>query len=161
MIRIETLAENQTLIPIVANSWIREFNYLHPTRTKAQVLEKLQQHINTNKLPICYVLFKENKFIGTASLRPLDISSYTHVSPWLGAVIIEPEFRNQGLGTYFVQEVMDRAKRLHKDIWYLWTPDRETFYAKMGWKKIDEVDYNQTHGTVMQLNLTEKSNHEK
>lgn len=149
--QLDYLVNHDNLLNSVAQLGQLEFGYLNPGQTLEDRLKKLKLHLNTNSLPITFVAFHEGEFIGTTSLRVTDIHSYTQVSPWLGSVIIVPEKRNQGFGTLLVEETMKKAIQLGIDTWYLYTPNRESFYAKMGWKKIDLVTHNQTPGVVMKF----------
>lgn len=151
MFELDYLANHPELIQPVAELGQLEFGYLNPGRTIENRLESLKKHLNYDQLPIAFVGFKDGKFIGTASLRITDIDSYTHVTPWLGGVIVVPEMRNQGVGTWLVEETMKQALNLGVHTWYLYTPNRETFYAKMGWKTIDKTSHNNVPGVVMQF----------
>ncbi len=147
--KLVTLKQRQDLLPIIANWWYQEFGYLNPERTMVEASEELITFLNTDRLPVCYLLLKNNNLVGTASLTAIDIESYDSVSPWLASVIISPQYRGQGMGTLLVQEVMKAAKKLHAGHWYLYTPDRESFYERMGWEKIDKTDYNGVTGVIM------------
>lgn len=92
-----------------------------------------------------------NVFAGTVSLRETDIDSYTKVSPWLRSVVIVPEFRNQGIGSWMVQEVMQFAAKLRIGDWYLYTPNKENFYANLGWRTIDKTCHQNVPGVIMHI----------
>ena len=151
LLTLKLLAQHLEFISEIVSWKIKEFNYLNPDRTNVDVLKSVQQHLNINKLPITYVLLLNNKIIGTASLRPIDLETYQQVTPWLGSVIIATEYRNQGIGTYMINAIMKEAFKFGHKKWYLYTADRASFYEEMGWQKIDETSCNGVIGDVMLL----------
>lgn len=150
---LDYLANHTELVEPITELAHAEFSYLNPGRSIQARKERIIQHLNHDKLPIAFVLFKNHDFAGTISLREVDIDSYSHVSPWLGSVIIVPHMRGQGLGSWMVAEAMKHAMNLGINKWYLFTPDRESFYAKLGWQTIDKVVHQNIPGVVMSIVL--------
>ncbi len=62
-------------------------------------------------MPTTFVALKDGKPAGSASLVNLDLSSRQELSPWLAAVYVSPEHRNQGIGAALVNRVVDEARR--------------------------------------------------
>lgn len=150
-IKLCFLKDHQGLIPEIAKWSIKEFGYLNPGKTVDDAINKLNMHLNTDTVPICFVLLNDNKLIATAALRKIDIDTYQSVSPWLGSVMVDEQCRGKGIGSLLVKLVMTEAEKIYKGSWYLYTPDRENFYTNLGWEKIDKTNYNNVPGVVMQL----------
>lgn len=45
--------------------------------------------------------------------------------------------------------VEEKAVELGFDTLYLWTPDKEHFYARLGWTVIDRTEYRNENAVVM------------
>lgn len=155
MLELKHLANHPELVQTVAELGHHEFSYLNPNRTLESRIESVKKHLNVDELPITFVAFNKGKFIGTTSLRKIDIDTYDSVTPWLGSVIIIPEMRNQGFGSWLVTETMNEALKLGINKWYLYTPNRESFYLKLGWKTIDTHSHNNVLGVIMQFEKKE------
>lgn len=151
MFKLDYLVNHPEHIQRVAELGLQEFGYLNPGQTLADRIIKVQSHLHDTQLPMTLVALQDNQVIGTTSLREYDIDCYRHVSPWLGSVIVVPELRNKGVGTQLVQETMKLAMKMDIPVWYLYTPNRENFYARMGWKTIDTATHNSVAGVIMQL----------
>ena len=75
------------------------------------------------------------------------------MSPWLASVFVSPENRGKGVGSKLVIRVMEKAKEAGIPVLYLFTPDKEGFYQKLGWQTISKEAYRGQLVTVMQVNL--------
>lgn len=65
------------------------------------------------------------EFIGTVSLRPHDLDSHHHLTPWLASVVVSPDFRRQGIGEKLVAEVEKKAAEMGIKKLYLLPPIRK------------------------------------
>ncbi len=140
-------------IPLLARWHHDQWSYLSPSTTIQQRIERL--HENTGKLcvPTTFVALKDGKPAGSASLVNLDLSSRQELSPWLAAVYVSPEHRNQGIGAALVNRVVDEARSLSIPTLYLYTPDKMRFYARLGWTVRETIAYRGLMMTVMQIDL--------
>lgn len=145
------LINHPALLQPVVELGLQTFGYLNPGQTFEMREALIKKCLNTDKLPITFVAFENDQLIGTTTLHPTDLPTYTKVSPWLASVIIHPAMRQQGMGSWMVQETMKKAAALGISTWYLYTPDRESFYARMGWKSIDTTVYNEVPGVIMRF----------
>jgi N-acetylglutamate synthase-like GNAT family acetyltransferase len=71
------------------------------------------------------------------------------LTPWLAAVYIKTDCRGLGIGSQLVQALMDEAKILGLERFYLFTPNRASFYARLGWQVLEETAYRGEQVTVM------------
>ncbi len=84
---------------------------------------KLETFKNTNKIPVNFVAFEEEKLVGTFNIMPFDPPNRKDLSPWFA------------------------SNKL-----YLCTPNRQQMYAKLGWKPIDQVEFRDETVTIMEVN---------
>ena len=87
------------------------------------------------------------KSAGTASIYVHDMDTRPDLSPWLAAVYVAPAYRKQGIGSALVKAVESAAQQIQIARLYLFTPDQEHFYARLGWSVLERVEYR--HQTVV------------
>jgi N-acetylglutamate synthase-like GNAT family acetyltransferase len=71
------------------------------------------------------------------------------LSPWLASVYVPLKFRGRGIGTNLCSRVVSEATLMGYLTVYLFTPNRETFYAYQGWKVLERTIYRDKEATVM------------
>ncbi|MCP6582456.1 GNAT family N-acetyltransferase, partial [Klebsiella pneumoniae] len=57
-----------------------------------------------------FVLFDDDRPVGTAGLMRGDLESRPDLTPWLGGLYVEPAFRSRGHATTLVRQVEDAAR---------------------------------------------------
>ena len=115
------------------------------------VKEKLKTFKNIDKLPINYVALKGGNLVGTFNLMLSDPPERKDLSPWFGSLYVDPNYRNQGIGTFLLKFAVSRAKELGIQKLYLCTPTKQKMYAKSGWQPIDEVGFRDETVTIMEI----------
>jgi len=140
-------------IPLLAAWHHAQWSYLSPSTTVEQRIARLRE--NTGKLcvPTTFVALHGGKPAGSASLVNLDMSTHQQLSPWLAAVYVSPEHRRHGIGAALVNRVVDEARALSIARLYLYTPDKQRFYTRLGWYEMETLHYRGYMMTVMQIDL--------
>lgn len=119
----------------VYDEWLRGL----PDITPAVVAARFATHLNRESIPLTMIALRGTTMIATASMYIDDLPERADLSPWLAAVYVAPAERGCGLGSRIVAAVEATAWRLGIVRLHLFTPDREHFYARMGWETIDHV----------------------
>jgi GNAT superfamily N-acetyltransferase len=102
-------------------------------------------HLNRDRIPLTLIAFLDGQPAGTASIYVHDLEVRPDLTPWLAAVYVAPPYRKQGIGSELVKAVESTAQKLRIDRLYLFTPDQELFYTRLGWSVLERVEYwNQT-----------------
>ncbi len=149
MLTISLLKDCPQHLPLVA-CWIYdEWGYLIQDLTMKQVEARLQNHLNGDLIPLTVVGIQDHFPVGTASLMIEDMSSRLDLSPWLASVYVLPEYRKQGIGSQLVSAVEEIGQRLGFQKLYLFTPDQERFYARLGWVVFDHAEYRGQQVVIM------------
>jgi len=154
IMKIAYLADHPEHVSTVA-SWIfHEWDYLTPGVTLEQVEAKFQGHLSRDSIPLTLIALADagqytGSLVGTASLLVHDLATRTDLSPWLACVYVPPAQRNQGIGTRIVQAIARVAQRLRVGRLYLFTPDRERFYVRLGWRVVDRAEYHDQPVAIM------------
>jgi N-acetylglutamate synthase-like GNAT family acetyltransferase len=89
--------------------------------------------------------------LGSASLVPQDLQVRQELSPWMATVFVAPEYRKNGVGSTLVNRVVQEAGRLNTETVYLFTPDKEKFYAALGWLVIERILYRGEQQSIMKI----------
>jgi N-acetylglutamate synthase-like GNAT family acetyltransferase len=154
--KIESLEHHPHHIPALAAWHHNQFGYLNPSVAIEQRIEKLAVSAQTGKLPFTLVALEDNCLIGAASLLPKTII-HPHLSPWLSSVYVAPEFRCKGIGSMLTQQVVAEAAKMGIDKMYLFTPNAEALYARLGWNVVDHAEHQGHRLTIMSIGTSPQS----
>jgi GNAT superfamily N-acetyltransferase len=156
-VTIGYLADHPDDVLAVA-AWLHdEWGWLTPGSTLAARLAKLRGHCNRDRLPIALVAHaaagEGNELLGTASLRAADMDSRPALTPWLAWVYVTPQARGRGVGAALVRAIETLAGAREFTRLYLYTPDKQAFYAKLGWAEREWTHYRERLVVVMERTL--------
>ena len=149
----EYLADHQDLIPTLAEWHHLQFRHLSPGSTIERCASGLQSQPGQRQIPTTVVALAEGQPLGSASLVAQDMALRPELSPWLATVIVAPEFRRQGVGSSLVLRIIEEARALGVHRLHLYTPDKEGFYARLGWRTLEHVEYRDHHVAVMAFDI--------
>lgn len=150
---IVPLAARPDLVPLVAEWGHATWGHLAPGDTAAKRAERLKRHLQVDAVPSTIVaLDAAGTPIGSAALLAHDIDGDPR-GPWLASVYVVPERRGEGFGKAVVGAIEASAARAGIGLLYLFTPDKMSFYAGLGWTAIESLDHRGEHITVMTKRL--------
>ncbi len=130
-----------------------EWSYLNPGSSVEKRIEKMRTYLGENLIPTMLIAVEGNDVLGSAALIASDMDTKPELSPWLANVYVRADKRGLGVGAKLVKSVMDLAKQNQLPRIYLFTPDQENFYAKMGWQTLSKENYRNSLVTIMQLDF--------
>ncbi len=151
--KIEYLADHQSLIPTLAEWFYAEWSHLHPGKSREDIQHIISLRINRDKVPMTLVALQENELIGSVSLKIYDMDNRPELTPWLASLYVREDCRGRGIGSKLVTAIEDRSRVLGVKILYLFTPASEAYYAKRGWQVMERVLYHTFPVTLMSKNL--------
>jgi GNAT superfamily N-acetyltransferase len=140
-------------IDLLAKWQHEEWRYLNPNGTVEKRAEKMLHYLGAESIPSAYVAKINQELTGSASIVKFDMDTHRELSPWLASVFVSPDHRNKGVGTALVRHVMDQAKLNSIKTLYLFTPDKEKFYRKLGLAVLCKEEYRGYPVTIMSVNL--------
>ena len=155
LFNIQLLADCKEHIPALSQLWFDELGQKwipNASIERAQVV--YQTHLNKDQLPLTWVAIYQDHPIGMVSLRSND-GIREGLMPWLGSLIIHPDYRRQKIGEKLIEVTKENAKKMGYQTLYLFALDLTipTWYTKLGWESIG-VDQLYHHPvTVMKINL--------
>lgn len=154
--RIEYLADHPTLVSTLARWHHAEWQYLDanvPLERRAAALARHRRH----QVPTTVVALAQDTLLGSASLIAHDMDTRPSLTPWLASVYVAPEYRCHGIGSALVKRVCHEAGEIGFERVYLFTPDRERFYTRLGWTTIERTLYRGYRQVVMAFLLPSPS----
>jgi N-acetylglutamate synthase-like GNAT family acetyltransferase len=144
------LAEHPEFIPTLAVWHHNQWAYLNPDGSVEKRIASLKAELESDGIPKTFVAVSGNTLLGSASLIPHDMETRMELSPWLASVFVAPELRKRGVGSALVQHVIQEARSLGWRTIYLFTmPDKESFYARLGWSLMEKTDYHGHRVVIM------------
>lgn len=140
---------------ITIAKWIfSEWGHIKPENSLETTIALLKGRCG-DMIPSMYVAEVDNMPVGTASLIECDMEIRQQYTPWLASVYVDANWRNQGIGSQIVGHVENEAKNHKVKKLYLFTPNRQKMYFRLGWQQIEELEY-KGHNlvTIMMKDLT-------
>ena len=148
-IEIKYLPREEGLIRRVAAWMFTEFGPHNPEATSEGTLALVRERVESRRVPLCLVAFREGAPVGTASIFWDDMRTHPELQPWLGDLVVPPEHRRQGIGTALFQRAEEEFQRLHVKTGYLFTWDHEPLYLRLGWQTIKQERYRNDLVSIM------------
>jgi predicted N-acetyltransferase YhbS len=106
--------------------------------TVADLAAHLHTATDTKKIPLCLIALIGDKLVGTVNLIENDDTKRAHLKPWLAAMVVQAEFRGQGIGSKLVTALLLEARAMQIETLYFGT-DGPAFYTRLGAVKHEEV----------------------
>jgi N-acetylglutamate synthase-like GNAT family acetyltransferase len=153
-VRIEYLGDNAALIPTLAQWHYKEWSHFNPDRSIEQYIARLQSHQGRKQIPTTFVALSGGILMGCSSLVAYDMDIHMELSPWLASLYVVPIYRSRGVGSALVHRVIKEAVALGVETLYLFTPDREGFYIRLGWSTVERSEYRGYEVAIMALEIT-------
>ena len=150
---LTNLAAAPELVPLLAEWHHRQFGYLARAASLEQRIRRLQTHLGNAELPTTFVAWVDGTPVGCASLVVNDMGILPTWTPWLAGVYVLPAHRSAGIGRQLVRRVMDAAAAQGFRRCYLYTQDRESLYAALGWQTLFRRLYRGYEMTIMAVDL--------
>lgn len=119
-----------------------------------RAIERFKLHLNEETLPLTFVALDGDKPVGMCSLREND-GIRPDLTPWLGSLIVDPEYQGQGIAQQLMDTVKAKAQTLHFNQCFLFAFDSKIpdYYARHGWSKIGMDEFQDKPVTVMEIKL--------
>ena len=133
---IDYLADRIDHLTTLAGWHFDAFGYLNPGNTSERYVERLEQSLRRDDMPMTVVAIRANRVLGSASLVRKTIT-HPHLTPWLSSVFVAPDQRGEGLGSALVSRIESEAARLGFGHLHLFTPRSEGLYARLGWSLVE------------------------
>ncbi len=151
MMYIAYIKDHPETLPVVARWIFDEWGDLCPGSTLETFIEHLQENCHDDQVPLTLIALLDGEVVGTASLIEYDMDTRHDLTPWLASVYVTPAQRGKGFGTKLVQAIVAKAREFKVPKLYLFTPDQEHFYRRLGWQPQEYTDYRGHNVVIMQI----------
>ena len=151
--QISYLADYPHFASSLALLLVEHWRSITPEQTLESRTARLLAHCNRDVLPIAWVAHEGEQPLGTAALRVHDLPGREDLTPWLGGVFVAPEYRKRGIGAALCVRVEEEArKRGYREL-YLFTLDKQDWYASFGWDAPQPATWREHPGVIMHKSL--------
>ena len=141
-------------IPTLAAWHHAAWSHLNPGDSIESRIERMRQrYLGAEPLPAMFVWVEGDAVLGSAALVACDMDTRPELTPWLASVYVSDAHRRRGIGAALVRTVTAKARELGFPELFLFTPDKEDFYAGLGWRIFAKELYRGDHVTVMTIVL--------
>lgn len=133
-----------------AARWIyREWARFESAATWAQNRQDIARALDPSvRVPKFFGARMGGELAGIASIVPQDLPTRPDLGPWLANVLVQPRWRQRGIGSALVRHVMDYAAPLQMPL-YLYTFDQVDLYRRLGWQTLGQDTYLERPITLM------------
>ncbi|HEX4629953.1 MAG TPA: GNAT family N-acetyltransferase [Chthoniobacterales bacterium] len=152
-VRISYLVDHPEYVPQLAQWLFEQWGAILGEETPAARIKKLQTHLNRDELPIAWVAHANGQVLGTAALRVHDLEDREDLTPWLGGVLVGPQFRGRGIGEALCAAVEEQARSRGIDTLYLFTLNLQAWYSGQDWRPLAPCVWHEQPGTIMSKQL--------
>ena len=137
------------------SKWHRDqWHNILPNFTLESYAEFLSSHYRRGGVPTMFVAADDGKVIGTAALEDDDMDTHPALSPWIASLYVDVKYRKKGVGAALVNRVIEEARSAGVKKLYLFTPDREHYLGRFGWRMLFKELYYGEMESVMVLDIS-------
>ncbi len=154
-ITIGYLADYPEWVPVITGWFYDQWYdlYVNRSMTLKDAESSIAERCNYDKIPLTLVSVKNDKVIGTICLKQFDMDTRKDLSPWLAGLYVATEHRCNGVGSLLVEGLIEKTIALDISKLYLYTPDAEDFYRKLGWQTLEQTEYLEHKVTILAKSL--------
>ncbi len=150
---ISYLADRPELARQLIPGLLEHWRFIAPEATWESRVERFRALENRDALPIGWIAHEGARAVGTAALRVTDLAGRDDLTPWLGGVYVEPSDRGRGIASLLCGVVERKARELQFRRLYLFTLDRQSLYARLGWRTLEPAVWHGHGATIMVKDL--------
>lgn len=140
-VTLSRLADHAELLPILEAWFASEWPSWYGLGGRGNAKKDLLSYSNRGCLPVGLVALRGNELCGIAALKSEPFPSHPHLSPWVGAALVDPSLRRQGIGAKLIQGLESEAKVLGYRRAYCATGSAASLLERCNWRLIERVQH--------------------
>ena len=149
---IRFLADAPGHVDTLAGWHHAQWGALYDDWSRADAAAELRRHVACRGRPTTLVLVDGGTLLGSVSLVDEDAPELAdRGDAWLASLYVVPEARGHGHGARLAQALVEHAAACGIQTLWLFTPEHEGFYARLGWQRIGTARLRGTDVTLMQI----------
>lgn len=150
---IERLTPDASLLSVVSAWTYGAWGPLNPEKDSAAWQADIAADAGSGGVPSVFVAQRAGRAVGTASLVARDMTIRPALTPWLASVFVPSAERGRGIASALVRRVENEARADGITRFYLYTPDQQRLYARLGWRTSESLIYRGEQVTIMTRDL--------
>ena len=154
MIKIDLLKNHPNAIPALAKIWHEVLGKIWMPEIGIEEIESLSYAELNSDMPLTYIALNGEIPVGSCTLE-LNGGIRPDLGPWIGDLVVAPDYQKQGIGKMLLDVAVEKAKELGFEKLYLFAfdPAISAYYQRLGWKKIGIDEFKSRPVTVMEVGL--------
>lgn len=149
---IEPLARHAHLIEDIALTLHAEWGDLPPWNTQAKIRERLAFGASKSIFPRTLIGVDDTgAWLATGCVKLHELDHHPDKLHWIGEILVRPAHRGRGLGSKLTCALSDYAFEHGASQLFLYTPDQQPLYARLGWREVCQETVNQECVSIMAL----------
>lgn len=158
LMRLDLLKNQPQVLPQLAQWLYEEWQSYDASLTLDKLIQSFSERLNSDQIPITFVVLKEGEPIGCISLKEQsspEFSDFPQNSLWMGSLQVIPEERNQGIGQELLKFSTTIARSFGYETLYFYTSKsiNVEWYVKRGASVIEMRLFRDHMITIMQIHL--------
>lgn len=147
-IHIDYLADHPEALPTLERLFRAEWADYYGPSGPGNARQDLLAYSSRGQLPVGVVAFVGSRPCGVAALKADSIATHQHLTPWIGAGMVAPEFRRHGIGARLASALEDVARELGFPTIYSGTSTADSLLVREGWQLMEVVEH---HGEPLSI----------
>lgn len=151
--KIQLLSEASSFAAQTAHLLFREWSALPAWSNQSAILQRLNARNDSAHSEFTLVAEHADKVIATSSVIRYELNDALAREYWLGEVVTDSAFRGQGIAKSLISRCVTLAKQNGIKALWLYTPDQQAFYQRLGWQAVEQRVIADEEVTLMVLSL--------
>jgi GNAT superfamily N-acetyltransferase len=151
---INLLKNHPQTIPQLAKIWHELLGKIWMPELGIEEIEALYYEELTQNMPVTYIALHGSIPVASFTLQLKD-EIRPDLGPWIGDLVVDPNYQKQGIGKMLIGAAMGQAKELGFEKLYVFAfdPTIPEYYQRLGWKKTSMDEFKGHPVTVMEIEL--------
>lgn len=150
--RIEELSRHPHLVDAIVSTLHESWGDLPPWAETGKVRERLVAGAAQATFPRTLVAVSDDgNLAATGSVKLFELPTQPDKVHWIGEIFVLPEYRGRGLGTRMTKSLSHYAFSNGVSQLFLYTPDQQSLYARLGWEEVSQEIVNKETVSIMAL----------
>ncbi|KQO77552.1 GNAT family N-acetyltransferase [Rhizobium sp. Leaf262] len=146
---VEPLAHHPQHVDGLVNLLHMEWGHLDNWTNPLKLRQTIETRLQIDAAPLALVALEGDRLAGSISIKRHELLHHQDKEFWIGDVIVAADQRGRGIGTLMIHAMTSRAAALSIADLYLYTPDQEAYYRKLGWRTIGQDPANGEDNVIM------------
>ncbi len=152
-VQIELLSNDSKSIAQIAHWYFATWRDLYAPLTEDEVAQTIATRTQREHAPLSLVALVGMQLVGVVALKEHDFPTRMDLSPWLAGLYVDRPWRRRGIGAQLVRALEQKAASIGITQLYLYTPDAEDFYRRLGWQWRESLPFKQRLVSIMEKQL--------